>query len=109
MSEFDPPIRPPRQVDLPLRVVVDAHGSYWREFDDSYSMCPVSTDNDPMVVQAAYIPENAPDEEATPAGDRDWPTVLQWWKDLAIQQGVRAERAEDALLAARLGGSPDGG
>lgn len=30
---------------LPIRVVVDQHGHYWRDYGDNWSMCPVSTEN----------------------------------------------------------------
>lgn len=41
---------------LPERVVVDANGAYWRSFDSEgfYSMCPVSSDNDPVEEIAVY-------------------------------------------------------
>lgn len=54
---------------LPQRVVVGKNGAYWRDYGDGYSMCPVSEDNDPVEVVAAYVPaallENARDK----AGD----------------------------------------
>jgi hypothetical protein len=40
--------------DLPVTIVVDENGNYWRAFDGFYSMCPVSTDNDPVKVAAIY-------------------------------------------------------
>lgn len=45
--------------DLPTRIVVGANGAYWRDYTDreprgGYSMCPVSTDNDPVDVVAVY-------------------------------------------------------
>jgi hypothetical protein len=40
--------------DLPATIVVDENGNYWRAFDGFYSMCPVSTDNDPVKVAAIY-------------------------------------------------------
>lgn len=46
-------------VDLPERIIVDARGNYWREYPNHYSMCPVSDDNDAIVVLAAYVPEAA--------------------------------------------------
>ena len=45
--------------DLPDRVVVGANGAYWRAYVDHYSMCPVSTDNDPVEVVAVYTRESA--------------------------------------------------
>lgn len=30
---------------LPIRVVVDQHGHYWRDYGDHWSMCPVSDEN----------------------------------------------------------------
>lgn len=47
--------------DLPDRVVVGKNGAYWRNWDTrpgvlgSYSMCPVSTDNDPIEPVAVYV------------------------------------------------------
>ena len=41
--------------DLPIRVVVGANGAYWRDFGDLYSMCPVSEDNEPVVIAAIYV------------------------------------------------------
>lgn len=41
--------------DLPDRIVVGANGAYWRDFGEFYSMCPVSTDNDPVDVVAVYV------------------------------------------------------
>ena len=41
--------------DLPDRIVVGANGAYWRDYGDSYSMCPVSEDNDPVEVVATYV------------------------------------------------------
>lgn len=29
-------------------VIMDANGAYWRRYPDSLSMCPTSTDNDPL-------------------------------------------------------------
>lgn len=43
--------------DLPLRVVVDHHGHYWRDYGDYLSMCPVSDENNEMVVAAVYVRE----------------------------------------------------
>ena len=43
-------------LDLPPRIVVGKNGAYWRDFGDHYSMVPVSEDNDPVEVDAAYIP-----------------------------------------------------
>lgn len=40
--------------DLPDTVVVDQQGAYWRNFGSHYSMCVVSTHNDPIEVQAVY-------------------------------------------------------
>jgi hypothetical protein len=31
--------------NLPIRVVVDQHGHYWRDYGDHWSMCPVSEEN----------------------------------------------------------------
>jgi len=52
-----PPVGVPAATpdDLPKRVVVGANGAYWREYDDHYSMCPVSDDNDPVVPVAVYV------------------------------------------------------
>lgn len=47
-----PPL--PTESNLPPRIVVGANGAYWRDFGDFYSMCPVSTDNDPVEVVAVY-------------------------------------------------------
>ena len=37
----------------------------------------------------------APESEALPHGEREWPVVLDWWQRKTIEQGARAERAED--------------
>lgn len=42
------------QDHLPARVVVGENGAYWRDFGDWFSMCVVSTDNDPVVPVAVY-------------------------------------------------------
>jgi len=42
--------------DFPNRIVVGANGAYWRDYGDGYSMCPVSTDNDPVQIVAVYVP-----------------------------------------------------
>ena len=49
----------PEESNLPSRVVVGANGAYWRDFTDdpelrAYSMCPVSSDNDPVEIMAVY-------------------------------------------------------
>lgn len=49
---------------LPARVVVGKNGAYWRDYTDDpdlpgYSMCPVSTDNDPVEVVAVYVRDPA--------------------------------------------------
>lgn len=49
------PVPPP----IPERVVLGANGAWWRYFEDMegegyYSMCPNSTDNDPVEVVATY-------------------------------------------------------
>lgn len=44
-----------REASLPDLVVVGRDGAYWRDFGDFYSMCPVSTDNDPVVPIAFYV------------------------------------------------------
>lgn len=49
-----PPGRP-SESSLPGRVVVGANGAYWRDFGDSYSMCLVSDDNDPVEPIAVYV------------------------------------------------------
>ena len=41
--------------DFPNRVIVGANGAYWRDYGDHLSMCPVSTDNDPVVAAAVYV------------------------------------------------------
>jgi hypothetical protein len=43
------------QTALPDRIVVGADGAYWRDFGTSYSMCPVSEDNDPIDIIAVYV------------------------------------------------------
>ena len=44
------------EIQLPNRIVVGANGAYWRDFgDDGFSMCPVSTDNDPIEPVAVYV------------------------------------------------------
>lgn len=40
---------------LPPRVVVGRNGAFWRDYGDHYSMCPVSTDNDPVEPVATYL------------------------------------------------------
>ena len=58
--------------DLPGRVVVGANGAYWRDYDDHYSMCPVSTDNDPIEIIAVYVrvsPAPPEDDGSTWPGD----------------------------------------
>jgi len=45
------------ELDLPPRIIVGANGAYWRDYDAHRSMCPVSTDNDPIEVVAVYVPE----------------------------------------------------
>ncbi len=54
-----------REAGLPERVVVGANGAYWRVYSDQYSMCPVSTDNDPIDVIATYerVVNPVPDTE----------------------------------------------
>lgn len=47
---------------LPTRVVVGANGAYWRDFDGSYSMCPVSGDNEAVEVVAVYERVESPPE-----------------------------------------------
>lgn len=43
-------------VPLPYRVVIGANGAYWRDFGAYFSMCPVSSDNDPVEEVAVYVP-----------------------------------------------------
>lgn len=47
---------------FPRRVVVGANGAYWRDFGTHYSMCPVSNDNDPIDIVAAYERVELPPE-----------------------------------------------
>ena len=88
---------------LPARVVVGANGAYWRDFGDGYSMCPVSTDNDPVVVTAVYVPALDAERlaralfEAERPGD--WPT----WDDYVGAFGsagiAQWRRKADRILA----------
>jgi len=57
---------------LPIRVVVDQHGHYWRDYGDHWSMCPVSTENvatDP--VTEFYATPATSSEAAASPGDPD--------------------------------------
>ena len=61
--------------DLPDRVIVDQHGHYWRDYGDSYSMCPVSDENNETQVAAVFVrvddPPSATDDEPRTANGRD--------------------------------------
>lgn len=52
----------PTPPPIPDRVVLGANGAYWRAFDSEpaldglYSMCPNSTDNDPVVPVMTFLP-----------------------------------------------------
>lgn len=50
-----PPL--PHENNMPKRIVVGVNGAYWRDFGDFYSMCPVSSDNDPVEIFAIYVRE----------------------------------------------------
>ncbi len=54
-SQVHNPDRESLIASLPRTLVVDQNGNYWRVFEDGYSMCPVSTDNDPLVPVATYV------------------------------------------------------
>lgn len=45
----------PTEASLPPRIVVGKNGAYWRDYGDYFSMCPVSTDNDPVEIVALYV------------------------------------------------------
>jgi hypothetical protein len=52
----DPSPTIPTPPPIPDRVVLGANGAYWRDFSDGfYSMCPNSTDNDPVEPVAVYV------------------------------------------------------
>lgn len=59
--------------DLPERVVVGENGAYWRDYGDSYSMCPVSEDNDPVVPVATYVLQ--PASEPHPGENHEFRTT----------------------------------
>lgn len=63
---------------LPERIVVGSNGAYWRDFVTTYSMCPVSSDNDPVERVAVYelVETNVWLIERGPALNHS-PTV--WW------------------------------
>jgi len=58
---LEPRILPATEDAMPERIVVGKNGAYWRDFGTHYSMCPVSTDNDPIEPFAVYV-------RATPEG-----------------------------------------
>jgi hypothetical protein len=92
--------------NLPERVVVGANGAYWRAYEDHYSMCPVSDDNDPIEPVATYTrlvpPPAAPGlrealDLAIDAFDPmapDWPDFGKSIAGLEALKSVRAALAE---------------
>lgn len=88
--------------DLPARVVVGENGAYWRDYGDSYSMCPVSTDNDPVVPVAAYVRIDQLREALHNAiGNADESQGLEHWhhasggrSDNGERDGVFVDRGE---------------
>lgn len=80
---------------LPERVVVGANGAYWRDFGDGYSMCPVSTDNDPVSPIAVYV--RADSGRATPAL-REAVAFLR----SCVRSGERLSAEDEAWIDARL-------
>lgn len=43
---------------LPKRIIVDANGFYWREYEEWLSMCPQNPDNNPAPKPFTYyVPE----------------------------------------------------
>jgi hypothetical protein len=59
---------------LPDRIVIGANGAYWRDYGTYYSMCPVSTDNDPVEIVAAYERLDRP--------------TIEWLVDDSIRRGA---------------------
>ena len=52
-------------MDLPDRIVVDAHGHYWRDYGTHWSMCPVSDENVETEAVAVYVRvTDAPTDDA---------------------------------------------
>jgi len=103
----DPKETPVTDNSLPVRVVVDQNGNYWRDYGSHYSMCPVSEDNEPVTVTMAYIPDTALLAEqaqaalaAVPTLDRERlaKAVLEWSEaddDLSNAEDIEAEIAAE--------------
>ena len=45
MTGTTDPLTAEELANYPIRVVVDQHGHYWRDYGDHWSMCPVSDEN----------------------------------------------------------------
>lgn len=87
-------------VPLPFRVVIGANGAYWRDFGAYFSMCPVSSDNDPVEEIASYVPAQEVkrlEEQLKAAQDRI--EVLQERADSRGRQLARLEEQLEALRA----------
>lgn len=75
----------PTESNLPERIVVGANGAYWRYFEPDgvgttepfYSMCPVSSDNDPVEPVAVYV-RQAPSE-----AKGEWNTRRYGWNPVS--------------------------
>ena len=73
---------------------MDANGAYWRRYGDSLSMCPVSTDNEPLAEPVTvYLPVSALgrflfdyEMDRLPPGERIAWNDLEDWKREAWQR-----------------------
>jgi hypothetical protein len=94
----------PTESNLPPRIVVGANGAYWRDFGEFYSMCPVSSDNDPVVVFAVYERAAAPSgpEEVNEPG-----LVMQPANAAASESAVATGSGGPGSLTSP-GGAPSG-
>jgi hypothetical protein len=97
------------EAGLPERVVVGANGAYWRDFGDGYSMCPVSTDNDPVIPVAVYVraaiqatPEPASPDGALPYTLTTWRGTCGHLWDRAVEDTEACPRCRDASVIERL-------
>jgi hypothetical protein len=85
--------------NYPIRVVVDQHGHYWRDYGDHWSMCPVSDENRATTPAYEFYPLDHIDVDRLREAARrsGMPRVVSVAdiEDLAAEYNYMVERPEE--------------
>lgn len=92
--------------DLPLRVIVDQHGHYWRDYGEFLSMCPVSTENVELKTVASFYRLVPPPDEAADLNDAPrlraaLKTALEYIHEWGELDSAEDEKFHDAYALLR--------